>query len=246
MTGRVLGVVKGVLLTERQRTNLQRRIGGRTVLEWVLRQVSDAELIDDTILLTDSDYDADVVRRAAPADFPVAMADDLDTLSCLRQMVEQFPADSYVFLGADWPFIDSAILDQLIGAARRNEGCHYIAFQFVNNCFTVHRPFGLFPEWYSATAIRSAHTHAIDKVHRNLPGTFFTDNASEYSIELLAAPSSLDRPDARFTVSSDEDWENALMLHEAMGIDVCDLEKVHEVLESHPRLRARMASANQQ
>ncbi|MGL4942661.1 MAG: NTP transferase domain-containing protein [Thermoguttaceae bacterium] len=243
-SGRILGVVKGVLLTERQRTSLQRRIDGRSVLEWVIRQVSDAEQLDGVVLLTDSDYDAEVVRRFAPSDVPVAIADAMDTLSCLRHVVDQFPADSYVFLGADWPFVDPAIIDQLVSASRRDAEYHYVAFRFANECFSIHRPFGLFPEWYSAAAIRSAHTHALDKVHRNLPGTFFIDNAADYRIEMLPAPLLLDRLDTRLTVATEEDWENAMMLHEAMGNDVCDLAKVSVVLKEHPQMRQRMASAN--
>ncbi len=60
---RTLGIVKGALLTERQRHHLARRLEGKSVLEWVVRQVTDCELLSGVVVLADEGSEGDTVPR---------------------------------------------------------------------------------------------------------------------------------------------------------------------------------------
>jgi len=147
-------------------------------------------------------------------------------------VLDRFSAESCVFIGSDWPFIDPTLIDKLVRTAEREQNCDYAAYQFTNDVFSVGRPYGLFPEWYRANALRTAAKRLDDQVHRQLPGSFFLDNQDDFVIELLPAPTGLDRDDLRFSFDDERDWDNIVELHDAMGLEVLDCRKVSVLLDS--------------
>jgi spore coat polysaccharide biosynthesis protein SpsF (cytidylyltransferase family) len=229
---KTLGIVKGALLTNKQRRHLARCLEGKSVLEWVVRQMTDCELLSGVVVLADAGKEGDVVRSLTPNDVPVFSADASDTLGMLLQVFERFPVDSCVFIGADWPFIDPTLIDQLVRTADREKNCDYAAYQFTNDVFSVGRPYGLFPEWYRSATLRKAAKKLEDQVHRQLPGSFFLDNQDKYAVELLPAPAGLDRDDLHMSFDDEDDWDNIVALHDAMGLDVLDSRKVSTLLSS--------------
>lgn len=223
---KTLGIVKGALLTDKQRHYLARRIDGKSVLEWVVRQMTDCELLDGVVVLADEGPNGDLVRNLTPIDVPVYSTTADDTVTLLTNVLGQFPMDACVFIGADWPFLDPTLIDQLVRTAELEKDCDYAAYQFTNEIFSVGRPYGLFPEWYRAASIRKAASKMNDQVHRQLPGTFFLDNQQDYKVELLPAPAGLDRGDVHLSFDNEEDWDNILELHDALKLDVLDSNKL--------------------
>lgn len=241
---RTLGIVKGTLITEKQRRHLSRRLAGKSVLERVVRQMTDCELLDKVVVLTDKGENGDIVRPLVPSDVPVFASDKEDTVSAITDALESYPAQSCVFIGADWPFLDPTLIEQLIRTAEAEKACDYAAYQFMNEYFSAGKPFGLFPEWYTATAIGDANHKADNNVHRQLPGCFFLDNQTQYHIELLPAPAGLDRVDIRLTFDQEDDWENILAIHDALGAEDFDWRKLSNLLHHQPQIRQRMARLN--
>ena len=241
---RTLGIVKGTLITEKQRRHLARRLAGKSVLERVVRQMTDCELVDEVVVLTDNGENGEIVKPLTPRDVPVFTTKKDDTVAALADVLESYPAQAGVFIGADWPFIDPTLIEQLIRTAEAEKGCDYAAFQFMNEYFSAGKPFGLFPEWYRSGAIVDANTKADDEVHRHLPGCFFLDNQSNFHVELLPAPAGLDRVDIRLTFDQEDDWENILAIHDALGADDFDWRKLSNLLHNQPQIRQRMARLN--
>ena len=242
---KTLGIVKGTLLTEKQRRHLSRRLAGKSVLEWVVRQLTDCQLLDQVIVLTDKTENHEVVRRLTPTDIPVFASEKETTVSCLVDVLEHHPADSCVFIGADWPFLDPMLVDQLIRTAvEATAPCDYAAYQFMNEYFSAGRPFGLFPEWYRAISLLIAVEQAEDEVHRQLPGCFFLDHQASFEVELLPAPTGLDRIDIRFICDQEDDWENILAIHDALGTEDFNWRKLSNLLHYQPQIRQRMARLN--
>ncbi len=227
---KTLGIVKGALLTDKQKHHLARRLEGKSVLEWVVRQMTDCELLSGVVVLADAGNRGDLVRDLTPSDVPVFSADAEDTVSLLVQVLDRFAVESCVFIGSDWPFLDSTLIDQLVRSAEREANCDYAAYQFMNEIFSVGRPYGLFPEWYRANALRKIAHKLTDPIHRQLPGTYFLDNQKTHTVELLPAPPGLDRDDLRFACEDEEDWDNIVELHDAMGLEVLDSHKMSSFL----------------
>ena len=242
---KTLGIVKGTLLTDKQRRHLFRRLAGKSVLEWVVRQLTDCELLDQVVVLTDQTESGWLVRSLTPVDIPVFASGKETTIASLVDILEHHPAESCVFVGADWPFLDPTLVDQLIQTALETEiPCDYAAYQFMNEYFSAGRPFGLFPEWYRAVSLLIAVEQAEDEVHRQLPGCFFLDHQSSFEIELLPAPAGLDRVDIRLTFDQEDDWENILVIYDALGTEDFDWRKLSNLLHHQPQLRQKMARLN--
>ncbi|MDR3198474.1 MAG: NTP transferase domain-containing protein [Planctomycetaceae bacterium] len=230
---KTIGIVKGTLLTEKQRRHVARRLEGKSVLEWVVRQMTDCELLNGVVVLAEEGANGETVRQLTPIDVPVFSSAAKDTLSLLRQTLENFPADACVFIGADWPFIDPTLVDQLVRTAELESNCDYAAYQFTNEVFSAGRPYGLFPEWYRSQTIRKVATRIDDQIHRQLPGTFFLDNQKKYVVELLPVPAGLDQQNkVRFTFDTEADWDTILELHEALALEVLDYKKIGSLIGS--------------
>ena len=227
-----LGIVKGMLLTERQRHHVARRLEGKSVLEWVVRQMTDSELLNGVVVVADEGPGGDLVRRLSPFDVPVCSTAAHDTATAVQDTLEHFSAESCILIGADWPFLDSELIDRLIRTARRTENCDYAAYQFTNEIFSAERPYGLFPEWYRSSSIRKLASKTDDSIHRQMPGTFFLDNQDVYRVAMLQMPAGLDRiEDMKFTFDDEDDWDNILELHGALELEVLDCRKVSSLLD---------------
>jgi len=228
-----LGIVKGMLLTDRQRHHLARRLEGKSVLEWVVRQMTDSELLNGVVVIAEEGPRGDLVRKLSPVDVPVYSTKAQDTATAVQDTLEHFSAEACVLIGADWPFLDSELIDRLVRTARRTENCDYAAYQFMNEVFSAGRPYGLFPEWYRSSSVRKLASKSDDPIHRQMPGTFFLDNKDVYRIAALQVPAGLDRvEEMKFTFDDEDDWDNILDLHNALDLEVLDCTKVGSLLDS--------------
>jgi len=228
-----LGIVKGILLTDRQRHHIARRLDGKSVLEWVVRQMTDSELLNGVVVVAEEGPRGELVRKLSPFDVPVYSTKEQDTATAVQDTLEHFSAEACVLIGADWPFLDSELIDRLVRTARRTENCDYAAYQFVNEVFSAERPYGLFPEWYRSSSIRKLASKSDDPVHRQMPGTFFLDNESVYRVATLQIPAGLDRvEEMKFTFDDEDDWDNILELHNALDLEVLDCTKIGSLLDS--------------
>ncbi|MDR2170008.1 MAG: NTP transferase domain-containing protein [Planctomycetaceae bacterium] len=227
---RTLGIVKGALLTDKQRNFLSRRLDGKSVLEWVVRQMTDCQLLSGVVVVSDAGVAGEIVSDLTPIDVPVFRTQAKDTVALLQDTLEQFSTYSCLFIGCDWPFIDPTIFDRLVRAADLQDDCDYSAFQFTNEIFSVGRPYGLFPEWYRSETLRKIADKIDDPIYRNLPGTYFLDNQRDYNVELLPAPPAVDRNDIRFSFDDEDDWDNIIELHDALSLDVLDSQKISNLL----------------
>lgn len=228
-----LGIVKGALLTAKQRHHLTRRINGKSVFEWVVRQMTECERLDGVVVLADDGPNGDLVRSLAPVDVPVHSSKTQDTMGLLLDVLNKFAAKSCLFIGTDWPFLDPVVLDQIVRAAEQENGCDYAAFQFTNDVFSAGRPYGLFPEWYRAASIMKAATVVTDTIHRQLPGSYFLDNQNKFVVELLPVPAGLDQENVRFSFDNEEDWDNLLEIHDALKLDVLDCRNLSRLFSTY-------------
>ena len=230
---KTLGIVKGVLLTDKQQHHVARRLEGKSVLEWVVRQMTDSMLLDGVVVVAEDGPDGDLVHKLSPADVPVYSTKAQDTATAVQDTLEHFSAESCILIGADWPFLDSELVDRLVRAAQRTADCDYAAYQSMNEVFSAGRPYGLFPEWYRSSSIRKLASKSDDPIHRQMPGTFFLDNKNTYKVTMLRIPAGLDNvEDMKFTFDDEEDWDNILDLHNALELEVLDCRKVSSLLDS--------------
>ncbi|MDR1960411.1 MAG: NTP transferase domain-containing protein [Planctomycetaceae bacterium] len=236
-----LGIINGLLATERQRHQAGRRLSGRPVLEWVARHMTDSCRLNGVIIVTDHSEENAFIRMITPPDIPVYLTKSSETLKAVLEALESYNAESCVLIGMDWPLIDSTIVDRLIHAAEKKTPCQYAAYKFQNYCFAAGRPFGMFPEWYQVKALRHAASRVSNPIYREFPGLYFLEN-SGHAIELIPAPEGLDQDNVRFTIENEEDWEHVVQIFDAMGSpdDEVDWHKIRQFLIHQPDKQDRI------
>ena len=215
---KTLGIIDGLLTTDRQRRNVSRSLGGKTVLEWVTRQMTDSLQLDGVVVITDHSEENMFVKMMTPLDVPVITVHEKDPLAALSKTLESFQAEHCVYLGLDWPLIDPHLIDRLVVAAESNPKGQYAAFQFENEAHQG-RPIGMFAEWYDVKALHRANRKAIDPRYREYPGLYFLNCAEKETLTLIPAPSPFDEHHFCLTIESEDDWDNITMIFESIDAD---------------------------
>src|SRR5665811_2153806 len=138
-------------------------LGGRSVLEWVVRAARAATQIDTVIVATSTMAADDAVAGLADSlGVPVVRGSEDDVLSRFVAALDAHPADAVVRLTADCPLLDPTLIDAVVGAWAAAPTHDYVSTVLVR-CL----PRGLDVELVSAQALRAVDRMATghDRVH---------------------------------------------------------------------------------
>ena len=138
-------------------------LGGRPVLEWVVRAARAATQVDEVIVATSTLAGDDAVADlATPWGVPVVRGSEDDVLSRFVAALDAHPADAVVRLTADCPLLDPTLIDAVAGAWAAAPTHDYVSTVLVR-CL----PRGLDVELVSAQALRAVDRIATghDRVH---------------------------------------------------------------------------------
>jgi len=138
-------------------------LGGRPVLEWVVRAARAASQVD-TVVVATSTLPADdaVADLAASLGVEVVRGSEDDVLSRFVAALDAYPADAVVRLTADCPLLDPTLIDAVAGAWAAAPSHDYVSTVLVR-CL----PRGLDVELVTAGALRAVDRVAVghDRVH---------------------------------------------------------------------------------
>jgi len=241
---KTLGIVQACFRDASSRNNVLRRLRGKSVLEWVVRRVTDSTRLDGVIVVTDDAPENCLVRAAVPADVPIFVGRQPDTLGRFVAALEQFPAEAAVRVRADNPFVDPGLIDRLIRTAGEHEECDYVSYCSRDGRPAILSPVGVYAEWFRVRALRHSARMARLLEDRQEVTRYLYSHPEEFRIRLLAAPSQIDRDDVRLIVDRSEDWEHALAIFDALGWEEFDWQRIANLLDHQPDLRQRMADLN--
>ena len=138
-------------------------LGGRPVLEWVVRAAAAAAQIDTVIVATSTMAGDDVVADLAESlGVQVVRGSEDDVLSRYICALDAHPADAVVRLTADCPLLDPTLIDAVAGAWAASPTHDYVS-TLVSRCL----PRGLDVELVTAEALRAVDRIAVghDRVH---------------------------------------------------------------------------------
>ena len=225
-----------------------RRLGGKPLLEWVVRRVTDCELLDGVIVvLGDSTEDA-ALAQFVPPDVPVFSRGADDPLARYVAALDEYRPRAIVRVCVDNLFIDPALIDRLVCVAGSNRDSDsdydYVGYCSSDGTPTIRSPLGVFGEWCSADALRMADRQARRPEDRRQVTSFLYSQPEKFKVRLLPVPPEFDRPDVRLSIDSDEDWEHAEEIYEAIGPEELDWRRIAGLLDQQPALRRRMADLN--
>jgi len=241
---KTLGIVEACYRTPLARSRAARKLGGKPVLEWIVRRATDCQRLCGVVVATCDDPQNEFVSRLVPLDVPVCVGKKPDPLGCFASVLEQYPADAAVRIGAGCPFIDPMLIDRLVITADADPGCDYVGYCSRDGRPAVLSPVGVYAEWVRTSAVFEAAKKARSPADRELVTRYIYSHPTKFSIRLVPAPEQIDRDDVRLTVDIEEDWEHALAIVEALGSEELDWRRIASLLDHQPRLRQRMAALN--
>jgi spore coat polysaccharide biosynthesis protein SpsF len=173
-------------------------LGGRPVLEWVVRAARAANLVDEVIVATSTQEGDDAVAElAATLGAPVVRGSEDDVLSRFVAALDAHPADAIVRLTADCPLLDPTLIDGVAGAWSAAPTHDYVSTVLVR-CL----PRGLDVELVTARALRAVDRIAVghDRVH--VTSALYADPAAYRLLGLCVTPPA---DDLRVTLDTAED-----------------------------------------
>jgi spore coat polysaccharide biosynthesis protein SpsF len=240
-----LGIVEAGCGQQSLKGKVARRLGGKSLLEWVVRRVTDCQRLDRVIVLASRGAEEHFVSELAPADVPVFAGPPHDAMARYLAALDAYPAQAVVRIAADSPFIDPVLVDRLVNTADEHPQCDYIGYCLREGPSTLLSSMGMFAEWCRADALRRASQEA-STLDRQQPTRYVLSHPENFTVRLIPAPPGLDRGDVRLAIDTEEDWEHAQTIYEALGPEALDWQRIAGLLQQQPALRSRMATLNRQ
>lgn len=239
-----LGIVQACFTSDCSRTRAARKLGGKSVLEWIVRRATDCQQLDGVIVVTSDTPENEFVLKLVPLDVPVFVGPQPDALGRFAAALEEYPSKAAVRICADSPFVDPMLIDRLVATAQANPQCDYVSYCSRDGRPAILSPVGVFAEWFRTRALLKAARSARLQTDRQRVTRYLYSHPEKFQLRLIPAPACIDRDDVRLTCQIEEDWENALTIFEALGPEELDWQRIAQLLDHQPALRKRMAALN--
>ncbi len=239
-----LGVIQIGSGQDAIRNKLARQFGGKSLLEWVVRRTTDCQRLNGVIVVMADSIEDRRLAELVPGDVPVFHGSQADELSRTAAALERFPAESAVHINVAYPFLDPVLIDRLISTADAHPTSDYIGYCARSGKATILSQLGVFAEWFTAKALRKADRDAKHTADREQVTRYIFSHPEKFNLRLIPTPPELDRDDVRLTINSEEDWELAQTILEALGPEHLDWQRIAGLLDHQPAMRERMAELN--
>jgi spore coat polysaccharide biosynthesis protein SpsF len=239
-----LGIVQAYFQWPRFRCNAMRKFAGRSVLEWVIRRVTDSMRLDGVIVVARQTEHSPDIDRLVPSDVPIFCGEGSDALAHFATALEQYPAEGVACVRGDNLFIDPGLIDRLVTTAEADPNCDYVGYHLRDGRPAIHSPVNVYAEWFRASALRKANRLARNEADREDVTRYLYSHPEKFNVRLLPAPAEIDREDVRLTVDIEEDWDHILTIVDALGPERLDWQRIAGLLDHQPALRSRMAVLN--
>lgn len=214
-----------------------RALGGRPVLDWVVRAAQGASGVDQVVVAT-SDWSVDdpIAERAEALGAAVVRGDADDVLGRFLTALDEHPCDAVVRLTADCPLLDPALISLVVAAWRQDPSYDYVATTLVRTL-----PRGLDVELATARALRDLDGHARDHHRVHVTSGLYTDPDRYRLLGLVVSPAA---DDLRVTLDTESDGALLDGLVDALG-GRTGWREIVTTLRARPDLVARNADVVQ-
>ena len=241
---KTLGIVQACYQSPRFRSFVSRRFGRHSLLEWVIRRVTDCVWLDGVIVVTSRGPAELSVGELVPADVPVFVGDHASALQRFLRALEAYPAEAVVRVRGDNAFIDPGLIDRLVTTAQSHPDCDYVSYCSRDGRPAILSPVGIYAEWFRTSALRRAARAVKTAAEGEHVTQYIYSHPEKFHVRLIPAPEEIDRDDVRLSVDIEEDWDHALAIFDALGPDELDWRRIADLLDHQPALRQRMAALN--
>jgi spore coat polysaccharide biosynthesis protein SpsF len=213
---------------------IARRLGGHSLLEWVVRRVTDCQRLDGVVVLCTPDQAW--IQDLVPPDVPVFISRQPDALGRFVAAAKALDAEALVRVSSDNPLVDHALIDPLLAAAEEGGSCDYVGYRSRDGRPAVASSPGIFAEWCRVDALKQADREATSSYDRNQVTSFLYNDPQRFELRLLAPPRELAGEEIPWTFDFEQVWEGAETIVDALGHDACDWRRIAGLYRSQPVL----------
>lgn len=200
MKPRTVAIVQARMGSARFPGKMLAHLGGHPLLEWVLRRVSRAQQVDETVLATSTESRDDALAAlAAQIGVRTCRGDESDVLGRFVSAAETSNAAWVVRVCADNPLIDPGEIDRLI-TFFQERACDYACNHMARLDGRYADGFGA--EILSAELLRQIANKTRETKHREHVTLYLWDHAAEYRVLAVPAPREVSCPEMRFDVDT--------------------------------------------
>lgn len=227
---RTVGIVQARMGSTRFPGKTLEDLAGRTVLERVIHRLSRAASLDAVVVATTTDAaDDEIERVAAAGGVPVVRGSTEDVLDRYLQAAKAHGADVIVRNTADEPFLDPALIDEVVHALGDAD--------YASNNLTPLYPEGLDTEAVTMAALETAWKEATRASDREHVTPFIWRQPDRF--RLAAPPGDPVGPELRMTIDYPEDLAFARAVYDSFAPDDSfGLADVLALLERRPDIAA--------
>ena len=154
-----LGIVEVRCEAGQVNSKIGRKLGGKSLLELVVRRVTDCLRLDAVVVLAAASQ-SHRIRQLVPPDVSVFTPTQRDPLARFAATLDEFETRSVVRVSAEHPFVDPVLIDRLVSTADSHPNCDYISYCCADGRPAILTQVGLLAEWCSADALRRADRQA--------------------------------------------------------------------------------------
>ena len=184
MRRRVVAIVQARMGSTRLPGKVLRRLGNRSVLEWVVRAATAADGVDEVAVATTADSNDDAIATAgAELGIRVVRGSGEDVLGRYLAAVDATDADAVVRLTADCPLLDPAVISQVVAVWRADCALDYVSTTQVRSL-----PRGLDVELATASALRQVNARPEPHHHAHVTSGLYEREAGYLCSNLAFTP----------------------------------------------------------
>lgn len=231
MTNKTVAFVQARCGSTRLPGKMLEQLGGYTLIEWVLRRVQQSTLLDGVMLLTSINPENDelcvIAERLGVSFF---RGDEDDVLARFCAATSQYPADYYIRVCGDNPFICPKYIDDLVALT----SCE--SFDYAYNHASklgVNVPDGFGAEIIANAALKRVADEAVHTSHREHVTKYIWDHRQKF---LFRSPKTMANKDKRYLkldVDQQADLDNLRAIVKE-GVTISSLS--HEIMETIGKL----------
>ena len=208
---KVVATVEARMASSRLPGKVMRELLGMPVLHRVVERISQAKAVKEVIVATSVNPADNVIADYCKAySLAYYRGSEDDVLERVVKAAARFGGDVIVQLGADNPFYDPDIIDQLVGIYLKGN------FDYVCNDLEPTYPNGVEVHVVSLETLMGVMEKTNNKLDREDVSRYIWEHPKKYRILNIKAPKELFAPGIRMTLDYEEDYTVIVKVFEAL------------------------------
>ena len=226
---KIVAIIQARMGSSRLPGKILKDINGHTMLWHVVQRAKAVNGIHDVVVAT-SDKTEDTVVAAACKKLDVACfrGSETDVLDRYYKAASFFCADAIVRLTGDCPLLDVAVIDEVIAAFVVGD------YDYVSNRMELTYPDGLDTEIFSFPSLEKAWHESLLPSEREHVTPYIYTHPEIFALGNVRYKEDLSA--LRWTVDEEQDLEFARNVFSYLGNDCFGMDKILEVLRTHPEI----------